>query len=311
MNNKYIPLFVLLLFAAAFAHQPRFVIGYNLTLENPYSVVAPEVSKAYYGELSGNPDYYIIVAKDPFDFYAQVDSPLAPNEARRFSIEILNSSKEPIAFAYENESDWHQWFEPFGGDWYLIGPTYKATVPAGIYYIKVYNAENKGKYSLAVGEKEEFPPGEMINALILIPPMKQAFFGKNVLMNFLHLAGIVLGLGAISIIFLSGSILVRAGKMSPKAINVYYVTKPLVLAGIVLTGITWMLLYAQNPESLIGTVKSVMLGALFILALALALFVNPKPDEKTDKSNVKLHGPIVLLSFLGWWLLLLLTVVMM
>ncbi|MCX8200316.1 MAG: hypothetical protein N3G76_02510 [Candidatus Micrarchaeota archaeon] len=309
MDTKYLML-VLLLIAAPFAHQPRFVIGYNLTLENPYNVVAPEVSKAYYGELSGKPDYYIIVAKDPFDLYVQVNSPLAPKEARRFSFEILDSSKQPIVSVYENQSKWGQWFEPFGGDWYLTGPEYKARMPAGIYYVKVYNEENRGKYALVVGEKEEFPPNEAINAILLIPPMKQAFFGKDVVMGFLHLAGIVLALGAVSVIFLSGSVFSRTGKMSPKAVSIYYATQPVLIAGVIITVITWMLMYSQNPESIMATVKSVVLGVLVLLALALVLLVNPKPDEKTERSNVKLHGPIVLFSFCGWWLLLLLTVAM-
>lgn len=312
MNERYIPfVMLLLLFAAVFAHQPKLVMGHNLAVDTPYEVVQPEVSKAYYGELTGQPDYYIIEAREPFHLYVQVNSPLAPNEARKFSVEILNASKERYAIAYENESKWHQWFEPFGGDWYLRGPEYSQDVPAGIYYIKVYNGENRGKYSLAIGEKEEFPPAEMISATLLIPSIKQAFFGKNVLMAFLHLAGVALGIGAISIIFISGPILIRPGKMSPKAVNVYYAARPLMLAGVLLTCATWVLIYLENPENIMGMVKSALLGVLAVLALALMVFVNPKPDRKTGKSNVKMHGPVVLLSFLGWWLLLLLTVAIM
>ncbi|MEM3364333.1 MAG: hypothetical protein QXS93_02365 [Candidatus Micrarchaeia archaeon] len=310
MKIWYIPIIALLLFATAFAHQPRFVIGYNLTLENPYNVIAPEVSKAYYGELSGKPDYYIIVAKDPFELFVQVNSPLAPNEAKRFSIEILNSSKQPFAFAYENQSGWGQWFEPFGGDWYLSGPSYKAYLQPGIYYVKVYNGENIGKYTLIIGEKEEFPPNEVINAVLLIPPMKQVFFGKDIVMVFLHIAGIVLALGAVSVTFLSGAVLSRPGKTSPKAVSIYYATRPVLIAGVIITVATWLLIYSQNPASIMGTMKSVLLGVLVVLALGLVLLVNPKPDEKTERSKVKMHGPLILLSFIGWWLLLLITVAM-
>ena len=42
-------------------------------------------------------------------------------------------------------------FEEFGGDYYLQGPTFDQNVSAGTYYIKVFNENNTGKYSLATG----------------------------------------------------------------------------------------------------------------------------------------------------------------
>ena len=310
MNTRYLMLLLVVAVVSGYAHQPRIVMGLNLTLEEPYEIVQPEISRAYYGELTGSPQYYIIEARDPFELYVQVNSPLAPKEARRFSLQILNSSKEPIVDIYENESDWHQWFEPYGGDWYLMGPEYKKTLPAGIYYIKVYNKGDTGKYALAVGEKEDFTFGEMINALILVPTLKQAFFGKDVLMNFMHLAGIMLGLGAISIIALSGSIFIKHRRMGPKEVNVYYATKYIVIVGALITALTWIMMYAQNPESIMGMVKSVLIGITVLLAIALALFINPKPDTKTERSNVKYHAHIIILSLIAWWAILLLTVAM-
>ncbi|MBM3192026.1 MAG: hypothetical protein FJZ63_05185, partial [Chlamydiae bacterium] len=72
MTNKIyktITLSLLALFlvpAFAFAHQPR------ITESRQTLVPDPEISKAYYGTLTGEPDVYTIEAKEPFDLYVNV-----------------------------------------------------------------------------------------------------------------------------------------------------------------------------------------------------------------------------------------------
>ena len=57
-----------------YAHQPK-LINYSPTLENPHEVIYPEISKAYYGKLTGESHYYRIISNKDFLFYAGILSP--------------------------------------------------------------------------------------------------------------------------------------------------------------------------------------------------------------------------------------------
>lgn len=70
-------------------------------------------------------------------------------------------------------------FEPFGYDTYWKGPEYKVRVEAGIYDIIVSSKTNDGKYSLAIGEAENFDFREIMNALDLVPKIKRDFFDES------------------------------------------------------------------------------------------------------------------------------------
>ena len=63
--------FLFFIFSKAFAHQPK-LIKYSPSKENPHKVIYPEISKAYYGKLSGEAHYYIINSEKDFLFYAGI-----------------------------------------------------------------------------------------------------------------------------------------------------------------------------------------------------------------------------------------------
>ena len=82
---------------------------------------------------------------------------------KNITIDINNT----ILFQADGESfPWQAWYEPYARDNYWKGPEigtntnkeFKTSFPlaAGTYYIKVYNKNNQGHYSLAVGEAEFF-----------------------------------------------------------------------------------------------------------------------------------------------------------
>jgi len=158
--------------ALAFAHQPR------ITESRQTLVPSPEVSKAYYGELSGEPDVYIIQAGEPFDLYVNVLVPDIAGQKKDVSAVILKDGVQ-VALLDGPNFDWKQFYEPFGADTYWMGPEYKAHVEAGRYEIRVWSSNNDSKYSLAVGEIEAFDLKETINALTLIPKLKQNFFDTS------------------------------------------------------------------------------------------------------------------------------------
>ena len=77
-----------LLPSLVFAHQPRVVINRETVVPNP------EVSKAYYGKLTGEPDVYVIKASEPFDFYVNVLVPDIAGQKKDVSAVVIN--KMPI-----------------------------------------------------------------------------------------------------------------------------------------------------------------------------------------------------------------------
>lgn len=184
--QKMLSVLALLLVLTAFspfmaqAHQPRTTgqgqgDGHQ---DDPISVPDPEVSKAYYERLDGEPAFYKIAAEAPFALYVNILVPDIPAERdRRFSVEILNESGGRVALLDGEKSEWTQFYEPFGGDAYFMGPELRMNVSEGEYTLKVFSADNQGKYVLAVGEKEAFPPSEIFNALVTVPRIKQEFFG--------------------------------------------------------------------------------------------------------------------------------------
>ncbi len=57
----------------AHAHQPRIVTGEHVTL-----VEAPEISKAYYGELTGKPDLFVVERDKQWDLFVEILVPDLP-----------------------------------------------------------------------------------------------------------------------------------------------------------------------------------------------------------------------------------------
>lgn len=169
-------LFILIILAFiptfAFAHQPR------ITESRLTTVPDPEVSKAYYAELKGEPDVYVINAPDPFDLYVGILVPDIESTKKDILAEVFQGN-EKIATIGGADATWKPYFEPFGQSNYFDGGEYKARAEVGVYTIKVSNSLNTGKYSLAVGEIEAFDGNEGMNALSLIPDLKRDFFEES------------------------------------------------------------------------------------------------------------------------------------
>ena len=164
---KFLFVVFCLLSSSLYAHQPK-LINYDPSLEKPHQVIDPEISKAYYGELSGKSHYYQIESSKKFLFYAGILSPKVSDNYKWLSIDVLDKENKVIYRANGSDFNWEAWYEPYARDWYWKGPEIGANVnldtgfkrsfemDAGKYLIKVYNNDNLGHYSLAVGEAEFF-----------------------------------------------------------------------------------------------------------------------------------------------------------
>jgi hypothetical protein len=170
-------MFLVLFFAPSlvWAHQPR------ITESRLTEVPSPEISKAYYGKLTGEPDVYVIKAVQDFDLYVNVLVPDIAGQKKDVSAVVVKNGNiaQPLAVLDGINFPWKKFYEPFGADTYWMGPEYQARVEAGTYEIRVWSSNNDSKYSLAIGEIEAFDGKEGLNALTIIPELKKNFFDKS------------------------------------------------------------------------------------------------------------------------------------
>ena len=197
--------FALLLAASAAAHQPRIVL--SSSEQKPVIVHEPEISKVYYSELKGQPHFYKISSNSSFAIYLNVLVAYGSNYT--VSAQLLDSNKKVLAALDGAAYNWTVFYEKFAMEYYLQGPElgkdFKSTqrLDAGTYYVKVYNEDNKGKYVLAVGDLEAFPPLEVVKAVVITPFLKYSFFGKKIYVVFcaIYMAIVLFVLYLIAMLF--------------------------------------------------------------------------------------------------------------
>lgn len=162
----------------ALAHQPRLVFEQEISEKNPVVVENPEVSKAYYGELKGQSDYYKISVTEAFNLYVNILVPDVAGVQKNISFEISHNG-EAFFWTAGEQTDWEAYYEEFAGDDYFKGAEFDMPAGKGEYAIRVFSPANQGKYVLVVGQKEEFPLPEIIKTGLALPALKTDFFGKS------------------------------------------------------------------------------------------------------------------------------------
>ena len=89
---------VILVFKSTEAHQPVLNSEKSNSVEEPYLIEEPEVSKAIFAELKGEPHYYRIDSNTKFKFYVGITPPKIDNcpLTKKFSFDVLDSDFELI-----------------------------------------------------------------------------------------------------------------------------------------------------------------------------------------------------------------------
>ena len=90
---KLIVIIFLLFSSNLFAHQPK-LINYSPSVDNPHEVIDPEISKAYYGKLNGEPHYYLINSEEEFLFYTGILSPKVDDDHLWLSIAVYSINEK-------------------------------------------------------------------------------------------------------------------------------------------------------------------------------------------------------------------------
>jgi hypothetical protein len=201
LRKEWHPFFALALFVltagATFAHQPR------LVNDRPSIIVRdPEISQAFYARLDGNPQTYHIQSEAPLRLYVNLLVPDIPGIETDYEAAVFrmtDGTEELLARLEGKTYAWRPFFEPFGGDRYLLGPEYDEQVPAGAYTVVVTSPDNTGKYVLAVGKIEKFPPKAMARTIVTLPKLKR-YFGKSPWTAYFNLSGVflVVTIGAVA-----------------------------------------------------------------------------------------------------------------
>ena len=186
--KKCITSFLLvLLLTHAYAHKPVLNKNSAYPPDAPYEIEDPEISKAIYSTLSGNPHYYRIQSEVNFDFYAGI---LAAKIGKcalesKFSFEVLDSEFHRIDLADGENFEWTPWYEEYGKQWYWNGPEIGKNFlsdriyKAGTYYIKVFNETNTGQYIMAVGDIEKFSFTDIVGLLFSMGDIENEFWDPS------------------------------------------------------------------------------------------------------------------------------------
>lgn len=130
---------------------------------------------------------------------------------------------------------------------------------------------------------------------------------------FFHLAGLIVALGAVTVIDSMGFIARRSIPWTETTIKAHHITKPLIWIGTIPFIISWVWLY---DGSFLAIVKSVLLGILVINGAFLSFYISPRLDKMKRKSllpttlQYKIVGSMVV-SVLGWWSIVAITAIML
>jgi len=183
MKRLLILVLLLNMLPAAYAHIPELVLEDRNYTTGPILVEEPEISYAYYGKLQGSPQLYKIESETAFHLYVSLLVPyVGQDETSDVEFHIMKDG-EKIVMMHDYQN-WTKWYEEYGGDWYLQGPSYEADVGPGTYLIEVHSDTNTEDYSLAIGKIERFTPLDILKTAFVLPLMKAFFWGDYALLLF-------------------------------------------------------------------------------------------------------------------------------
>ncbi len=181
---KYTIFFLFLLMGVALpahAHVPRVVTQESLHDNTP--IEDPELSQAFYGSLADFPHTYEIRAEEPFHLYVEVlvpDIESVDNIVNGIVVRETGQKGrvEEVARLLAKDATWEAFYEPWGGDTYRKGAVFEKDLERGVYRIEVSTPDNRQKYVLVVGKREDSGGIGYFETIGRIADVK-TFFGKS------------------------------------------------------------------------------------------------------------------------------------
>ena len=202
-------LLLALLASPCLCFQTRLVMASDPSPLNPLVVNSPEVSRIFFAELGGSPEYYTLCSDEAFTLSARILVPDMPEYGgKRISVNITDSYGQLLFMLDSGQAEWEEFHEPFGDDYYLRGPGIVKYVPPGNYTLSVFSDDNSGRYAMVIGSREELPAEEIVNTLLSTPQIKRDFFGKGLQESFMNYSGLFFSI-AIFIIAISSFFIIK------------------------------------------------------------------------------------------------------
>ena len=131
---------------------------------------------------------------------------------------------------------------------------------------------------------------------------------------FLHLVGLIIGLGAVTVIDLLGFLGRKSKKWTYVTIQAHKVTKPLIWLGTILLATGFLLLFFLENFILYSETKIILLIVMIFNGAFLSFHVSPRLLKIQDKKILlpnKLQNKILVsmvFSIICWWTFVILTV---
>ena len=129
--------------------------------------------------------------------------------------------------------------------------------------------------------------------------------------QFFHLAGIIIGLGAVTVIDTMGFISRNSKQWTQVTIKAHHVTKPLIWLGTSIMILSWFFLYQSTP---LDKIKSLLMFIMILNGIFLSFYVSPALDKLSGKKillpkalQLKITASFII-SFSSWWGLVWITV---
>ena len=186
-----------------YAHQLIFSDGNNITIENALYIPDPQISWAMYGELENNVLFYKFEVEQKEPLYASLVIPaldglenFSPSLAiitQQQNIAMISSHTgekntdvpfalpdgyQAIVFDYDRKSTANVFYEPFTQVNYWERQEIRTeSINPGTYYIAVFNPDENGKFTLAVGEIEDFSKANFFDSFV------RAWFETKIFFN--------------------------------------------------------------------------------------------------------------------------------
>jgi hypothetical protein len=135
---------------------------------------------------------------------------------------------------------------------------------------------------------------------------------------FLHLAGFVIGLGAVTVIDLHGFLGRKSSYWTDATTRTHKVTKPLIWLGLALAVIGAAIFHREHGWTAVVQIQAIIALILIVNGIFLSFWVSPYLLQKEREGKAAEILPAswqqkitiaFIISFLGWWSCLLLTVI--
>lgn len=334
-----------------FAHQPVIEpeVDISLSSQGIYiqatKITDPTIaSQALYGALSSpaETDVFVFVPEKSAEVPVEILVPILPaNNQFRPELfiaaknlpadKIIDSAESPIALpeGYQlmklvNDHVNGEFYEPFSAERYWKSEEVTLNVIAKQNYFLLVKEPNmqSGDYTLGLGTVEDFSNVSFIGLLQNIFLLKlglvsiQIIPWLEIIGIFLVLAGLIIGLGAVTVIDLHGFWALRSEYWTESTIRAHKVTKPLIWLGLLLLLLGFGITYQESWLTGVALFQAMILGILILNGLFLTFYISPRllqrekdgdiakilPDSLISKIGISF-----IISFLGWWTLVFLT----